>query len=168
MSFLKVYTKKHPGSPAELIGAAARLMSKSAYHRLLPISHAHSMLAQAIQEETIRFYYNAFGRLAGYVIWANPTDSVIRRVVTTGQLLIYPGEWGSSPRKFVIDFLAPSGRLKYVLEDMRDSLFRHDQSLLYARIKFGRVIVKEVCRSRKSHFFSRAKEYPSSGAASYD
>jgi hemolysin-activating ACP:hemolysin acyltransferase len=158
LSFLHVYSASEELAEFELIGQAMTLMAQSHFHSRLPISYVRAVLWEAVQQEKIKFYHNSIGRMVGFVIWASLSDQVARRLVSTRRLRISRDEWDSGTRKFIMDFIAPCGNVHYILRDLRDSVFRLDHAVWYARPKFGSLIFKEISRDSKSSFFQETFE----------
>jgi len=154
-SYLEVHSNCSQVSTELLIGEAIILISRSKFHSQLPLAYVKLMLLEAIHRKRIRFYFNPVGMMVGYVIWALPEGSVLQRIVFKQCPVIFPNEWDGGRTVVIVDFLAPVGNLTYILRDMRDSLFRAVSSVVYPRIKAGKLILKEVSRDSKSHFFSQ-------------
>jgi hemolysin-activating ACP:hemolysin acyltransferase len=157
-SFLNVYSKpaEDRRAQAEQLGYAALLMSQSAIHRDNTIWYFNLIVAPAVYQRKIRFYFNEDGDPVGYVIWALLAADIEQAVLSTGAFGLQEGEWGEGDSLWIVDLLAPFGNLKYILQDLRDSLFKDYQRVRYLRRKGDRVVAREVERNPRRAFFHTA------------
>ncbi|RQP23681.1 toxin-activating lysine-acyltransferase [Piscinibacter terrae] len=152
------------GEPADderrnctLLGLVSGLMSEAPSHSHLPWAHVSTVLIPAISHRQVKVYFNEDGDPVGYVVWAHLADDVERRAMQTGQFSLHESEWNEGNTLWVLDLLALPGHLKYMLRDMRDSLFASDEAVRYLRIKHNRRMAKEIGREERFGFFAAGR-----------
>lgn len=146
-SFLKVYDAPSDSarSRAEKYGYAVTLMCASKSHSALPLSYVRAVVQPAVRLGNIKFYFNEEGSIVGYVIWALLATDVEERLMT-GTLALHLSEWNEGTNLWIVDLLVPAGSFKYVLEDMKGTLFSSHRSAKYRRIVRGRAISRTIFR----------------------
>ena len=100
-----------------------------------------------------KLYFNGYGQCVGYVLWAHWAPAVERRVIETGNIRLHASEWSEGGEAWIVDLVVPFGSLKYVLDDLRDHVFRDAPQVTYLRYKNGETIPKRIARNARSHFF---------------
>jgi hemolysin-activating ACP:hemolysin acyltransferase len=166
-SFLRIY-----GEPAEeyrrsceQFGYAALLMTLSASREEETFGHFRRTIVPAVYQKQIRFYFNEDGLPVGYVVWALLAEDVEQRVLSTGVFDLHDSEWNEGSSLWIVDLVAPLGNLKYVLLDLRDSLFKDHQRVRYLRTKKERTLAREIVRNTRRAFFRPPERQPSRDAA---
>lgn len=102
-----------------MIGAVVDLMSRSQQHRRFTIRDVMRVLVPPI--ETGQCYmYRQDGKMRGFVSWAWFADDVERSFVA-GTRLIQPSDWQSGTNLWLIDFIAPHGHAKRIVQHLSRS-----------------------------------------------
>jgi hemolysin-activating ACP:hemolysin acyltransferase len=156
-SYLKVYPFEDPDvyRTAAKLGAVASLMSLSKTHRQYSITHLIGIASEAIRNGNLKIYHNVDGVPVAYVVWAHLMPQSVPKLLRNGPPSLHPSEWNEGTEAWIVDFVAPSGHIKYILADLRDNVFSHCTRLKYFRIKNNIRIYKEISRSSRSFFWRR-------------
>ena len=147
-SFLKVYDAPSPEarSKAEKYGHAVTLMCACKSHGALPMSYLRAVVQPAVRLGNIKFYFNEEGSIVGYVIWALLAPDVEERLARKREIDLHLSEWHEGNSLWILDLLVPAGNFKYVLEDLKTSLFPSHGSAKYRRAIRGREITRTLVR----------------------
>ena len=137
-----------------LLGHACALMAASPSHAQLPHAYLADIVIPAITHGQLKVWFNEDGVAVGYVIWARLAPDVERRAMQTGQFSLHESEWNEGDTLWILDFLAPLGHLRYMLADLRDHVFAHEEAVRYLRLKNNRRMAKEVQRDPRLSFFA--------------
>jgi hemolysin-activating ACP:hemolysin acyltransferase len=71
----------------EQFGYVSMLMANKSTHSQAPLSYLNLIIAPAIYQENIKFYFNEDGNAVGYVVWAMLAADVERQVIKRRQLV---------------------------------------------------------------------------------
>lgn len=157
-----VYSNSDPNKDAAAaqLGYVLRLLGKAASHRQRALGPLLAMATHANAQGNSKLYFNAEGQVVGYVAWAFLAVPTERRILATaGAIVLDPTEWNDGHTAWIIDFCALPGHLKPILKDMRDHVFRDQETVRYYREKTGRArLYKEVSRGQYGSFWDAAPE----------
>jgi hemolysin-activating ACP:hemolysin acyltransferase len=112
------------------------------------------MVQNAIRFGQLKTYFNAYQECVGYVIWAFLTPDVEKQFIAGKVRPLNDWEFNDGTSAWILDMAVSSGSLPYVLEDLRDVVFRNQAHVTYFRVKRGRQLCKRMSRSSVSHFLS--------------
>lgn len=154
-SFLRVFDHSDQpiGAKLEMLGWVATLAGRSASHRGLPLRYLSEVIVSAIENECCRLFFNEDGEVVAFVAWAHLDARTVDRVLHTGRLELHPSEWVEGEHLWIVDFLAPYGNLRYVMQALRDEVFPGERQVSYLRPKRGQVLAKSLSRGDKVTFF---------------
>lgn len=154
-SFLRVYDRpaQKIQETAEILGHIIIIMKNNPAHANREISYLSNNLLNAILQKNIKIYFNIEGFPVGYIAWAYLDSSTELRIMKTNNANISAEEWNCGNSLWIMDFLAPSGNLIYILNDLRDDVFLAEKKIRYFRIRNEERIYKELTRNKKNYFF---------------
>lgn len=139
-------------------GFAAMLLTTSPNHSGYPASYLRSVIEQAISNRCMKFYFNAQGEALGYVVWAFLAPDVEARFMKDGHWNLHPSEWDEGDSLWIIDIVAPAGNFREVIRDLRDVVFKNQQSVNYCRVRRGQRVRKKLSRDVPGHLFLTVDE----------
>ena len=152
------------GSPKEQdytrsqnIGFVCDLARMSPFHAFAPLGGWMRMLDSATDVNQIKLYYGLNGECIGYVVWAYLAPDVERRFLLGKDLSLHFTEWNEGSRLWIIDFLIPRKSLPYVIGDLRNELFKNNDSITYYRRNNDRYTVKHLSRKAGSNVLSKTE-----------
>ena len=134
------------------LGYAAAVMAMSPRHAGWPVAYLRTVVAEAIRQDRIKFYFNQDGRLVGYAIWAHLSRQAEAALAKGGFAQFRREDWNSGDTPWIVDFAAPQGNLKYMLHDLRDDIFKDEARVRYFRLKNNRRIFKQLDRDMHCAF----------------
>lgn len=139
---------------ASMVGEVCALAANSVQHRSQAVGGLISSLKAPILLSQIRLFHNNFGQCLGYVVWANLSPRVERRLLSDPTYVLKEFEWNEGGSLWIMDFLVATGAVKEVLAEMRDCLFASRRTVTYFRYRNGKRIVKQLSRDDLTAFFS--------------
>jgi hemolysin-activating ACP:hemolysin acyltransferase/GT2 family glycosyltransferase len=139
---------------ARILGFICGMARNNQHHAKIPLGNLLGILDSAIRVGQFKLYFNHYGEYMGYVMWAFLAPDVERQMLKGKDTSLHLEEWNQGTSLWVIDFLVPRGSLPYVLRDMRDNLFKDNDTITYFRFKNGRRIAKQLSRSAGGSFFA--------------
>lgn len=156
-SFLKVYDRPDDAlmHTSALTGFAASILSQLPSRSATPVWSLVASIHEPQLQGNAKFYFDAEGKPAGFVTWAYLAPCTEVRLFRTGEIRLTPMEWNEGGNLWIVDLVVPDGRLKHVLEDLRDRVFASEPRVRYARRKGERFVVRELARESCSHFFRK-------------
>ncbi len=154
-SSLKIYGASNGAQHEESarLGLAVMLLAKIPSRGNTSIRVFARTILEAIRQHNIKFYYDCDGIAVAYALWAYLEPATETRILTKHSTVLEPDEWNAGSSLWIIDLIAPLGNLLYVLDDLRDNVFKEEQAVRYLRHKNGRFIAKEISRDSHCHFF---------------
>lgn len=141
---------------ATLVGHICQFASRFPVAARRPLSGLVQQIMHADEVGQVKVYLNPYGHCVGYLIWALVTPGLEQELLAGATRPLAEWEYNDGDRAWVLDMAVSRGSLPYVLEDLRDSVFRDCDHVTYFRIKQGRRIFKRVSRLTHSNFFMRA------------
>ncbi|UOD27367.1 toxin-activating lysine-acyltransferase [Massilia violaceinigra] len=136
----------------------AMLMGRSVAHQKQAQGFLSNVLSHALLQKTVKVYFDCDGNPVGYVVWAFIDHATEQRIIRTGDVYLDRAEWNEGESLWIMDLAAPNGNIKYILQDLRDRVFKDEHRLRYFRLKGGRKIFKELSRASPSYFFRVPQE----------
>ncbi len=106
----------------ELIGEIVSLMLCSKLHRKYFINDIGSVVFPAIHFNQFRIYKDKNKAPIAFITWAFLSDEVEKKYLT-GNYHLKPEDWKSGENGWVIDFIAPFGHAKKVIDDLKNNVF---------------------------------------------
>lgn len=160
ISFLEVFHCPDPTKQdyAARIGYLAQLIAQSPVHRKYPFEYL-TRLCAGLQQGNVKLYFNSEGLAVGFVAWAYLTRDTERRLIKTGELQISPIEWNEGHSLWIVDLAAPLGNIRYILDDLRDQVFRSARTVRYFRKRRDGLIFKEANRESSASFFKKESSH---------
>lgn len=140
----------------QTVGFVCDMARNSPLHAPMPVGGLMSILDAAMALEQVKVYFSDYGECMGYVVWAYLSPDVEQRFLRGKDLSLDLTEWNEGTCPWIVDFLVPRGSLRYVLHDLRDTVFKDHETLTYFRIKNGKRICKRVSRADGGYFFRSA------------
>lgn len=115
------------------LGTAISLILRCAAYRLLRVASVGAWLQAPILLKQITFFYDTLGSPVGYVTWAYLTPDVERRFLDDPGFLLHFSEWNEGDRLWMIDFVAPDGMVREIVDYIRRHLFFEFSEVRYVR-----------------------------------
>jgi cytolysin-activating lysine-acyltransferase len=117
----------------EEIGLAAYLMCQSREYRLFRIACLSIWIEPAIRHRQIMFVFDGERRRIGYFTWALLADDVRRRMGEDASALLHESEWDEGNCLWIMDFVAPMGHARGIIQRMRAELFLEHEHVYWLR-----------------------------------
>jgi erythromycin esterase-like protein/hemolysin-activating ACP:hemolysin acyltransferase len=141
---------------AASLGYAAKLMSQSPVHVTTAMRSLRLLIAPALAQRRVKFYFDEDGQPVGFVVWAFLDEDVEQRVISTGGFQLHESEWNEGRRLWIVDLVAPMGHARYILRDLRDLVFADAPEIQYLRRRRGGAMQhKHLLRRHTTSFFGR-------------
>jgi len=140
---------------AEMIGHICQYVSRFDKLSRRPIGPFLKQLMHAQAVDQLRVYLNPYGHCVGYVAWAFLTPDVEKEFLSGKCRQLAEWEYNDGTSAWILDMVVSHGTLAYVLDDLRDTVFRRHKQLTYFRVKGDRRIFKRLHRSSTSNFLRR-------------
>ncbi len=122
-SFEKGILAKMPKEKrSQIIGEIALLMLASKTHRKYLINDIGSVIFPAIHFNQFRIYKDKDKNPIALITWAFLSDEIEEKYLQ-GNYHLKPQDWKSGSNGCVIDFIAPFGHAKKIIQDLRSNLF---------------------------------------------
>ena len=128
---------------AHLLGEVAWLMAHSELHHKWPVGALQQWVATPLLRGQFRLYHQANGQPVGYVSWAFFNEDAELRYQKDSQA-VQPADWNSGDRLWVIDFVAPFGHGKKIVNDLATNIFPSRTGKALRIGKNGRMRVIEM------------------------
>lgn len=142
---------------ATQIGLICQLCTLSPVHANFPVQRIVSQLNSPMTVGQCKTYFNDFYQCVGYLAWAYLAPDVEKRLLSGEDYHLQTCEWNEGASLWIMDMVVPHGSIKHVLQDLRDTLFKDQDTLTYFRIKNGKRIFKRVSRADGGHFFRSSR-----------
>ncbi|WP_402721338.1 toxin-activating lysine-acyltransferase [Janthinobacterium rivuli] len=133
------------------LGTAAYLILRCTKYRLFRVASVGAWLQPPILLKQICFFYDTLGHPIGYVTWAYLTREVEQRFVEDPNFLLHFSEWNEGDRLWMIDFVAPNGMVREIVDYIRRHLFNEFSEARYVRRDAGGAIRKVCIWPHSSH-----------------
>jgi cytolysin-activating lysine-acyltransferase len=132
-------------------------MAKTQRRASYPFNGLYLLFRQAIRFGKVKFFFDDDGEIIGCVVWATLAADVETRFIRDLNFTLHPSEWDEGDSLWIIDLIVINDGLKYVLEHIRDVLFKEYDRVRYGRLKRDKVYFKEISRNAKLSFFANAE-----------
>lgn len=129
----------------EQLGRALELLSTSKQHARLPMIYAERVLYESIQQRNIKFYYEN-SVLFGIALWAFVDAATAERLSRNPGSLLAPPEWNEGETLWMVDLVAPHGRVADIWRDLRNVVFAGEAKVQYLRMRRAGFIHKKFSR----------------------
>jgi len=139
------------------LGLACQFASRLPGHAQMALGSFVPMLISAQQVGQLKVYMNGYGECMGYVAWALLTPDVEREFIAGKPRALAEWEFSDGTSAWILDLAVAQGSLPYVLEDLRDVVFREYQQLTYFRVKGGRRMCKRISRDDRTSFMAAGR-----------
>ena len=107
--------------PTAALGAAAYLAMHSSVHRSWSLADAERLFVPPIAAGQCSLYV-LDGRYIGFVSWAYLSDEV-GGAFLAGQTKLQPDHWTAGHTPWIIDLIAPFGRVREMVAHLRTEIF---------------------------------------------
>lgn len=133
----------------EQLGLASELLCQSRAIPASRIGHYCQRARVAISHEQIQFAFDEVGDPVAFWIWAFPSWSVERRLMTDPHAPLHESEWDEGGRLWILDLVSPFGYLRDIARYLaRHFLSEHSTALSARRRANGRVKTSVWTRPR--------------------
>lgn len=105
----------------QLIGEVAILMMDSSIHKHYRVGDISNIIIPALHLNQFRIYRTG-AQPVGFVSWAYLSDEIEKKYTSSPMLLKLP-DWRSGNNLFFIDFIAPFGHAKKIIQDLKINIF---------------------------------------------
>jgi hemolysin-activating ACP:hemolysin acyltransferase len=139
------------------LGLVCQFAARLPGHAQTPLSGMTALLLNARRVDQLKVYLNGFGECVGYVVWAFLTPEVEDEFIAVKPRPLAEWEFNDGTSPWILDMAVAPGSLPYVLEDLRDVVFRDHEQLTYFRIKGERTVCKRVTRLDHSTFMATGR-----------
>jgi hemolysin-activating ACP:hemolysin acyltransferase len=162
ISFYNVYDQcdDKERTTATKIGCVAMLMSMSRVHRGYPMSYLLKTVYPALAEDNIKFFFNEDGKAVGYVMWALLSRATEERLLASRRFGLHPSEWNEGDSAWIIDFAAMPGYAKYILRNLKATVFGSQVRVHYWRPTPSRPAIKCFNATKPHGFFMVGTQAP--------
>lgn len=129
-------------------GFVYMLMRHSPLHQTYPVSYMQQLVESALKHKCLKFYFDELGMPVGYAIWATVADDVEERFMRSGRWQLHPSEWNEGTTLWLLDFIAPFGHARAMLDDLANVFAGTHIALRYFRVRHNRLRFGEAQLSR--------------------
>lgn len=102
----------------EKLGIATRLLAEADLRGSIHSGYIVSNIMVAIAHEQIRFGFDDAARPICFWTWAYLAADVERRILSSNDASLHLSEWNEGGNLWIIDFVAPHGHLRSIIEYM--------------------------------------------------
>lgn len=134
------------------LGLACQFASRLPGHAQMPLGGFVSLAMAAQQVGQLKTYLNGYGDCVGYVIWALLTPDAEREFIGGKARALADWEFSDGTNAWILDLAVAPGSLPYVLEDLRDNVFKDHDQVTYTRLRGGKRLCKRVSRNDRTSF----------------
>jgi hemolysin-activating ACP:hemolysin acyltransferase len=139
------------------LGLACQFATRLPGHAQMPLGSFVPLLLSAQQVGQFKVYLNGYDECVGYVAWALLTPDVEREFIAGKPRALAEWEFSDGTSPWILDLVVAPGSLPYVLEDLRDVVFKDHAQLTYYRVKGGRRMCKRVSRNDRTTFMAAGR-----------
>jgi len=126
------------------LGRFVAVMKCSPWHANLPMAYFNYVVEPAIRHRQYKIIYDERGNPLGYFIWAGLADDVHQRMIRGGPWHLHISEWNEGERYWIVDFCAPAGYIKDVINLIRGASVFPAGPIYYRKRRDGQLIVKAL------------------------
>jgi cytolysin-activating lysine-acyltransferase len=112
------------------LGAVSALMLQNKLYHYFPMACLAAWIDPAILLNQIRIFYNEKQLPIGYMTWAYLAPDVEDRWINDPKVTLHLSEWNEGEALWVMDFVAPLGHGRRIMQQVKDEMF-----LDYDRVK---------------------------------
>ncbi|MFG6417308.1 toxin-activating lysine-acyltransferase [Roseateles sp. DC23W] len=139
------------------IGMLCQFAARLAKHGQMPLGAFVKMATSIQQVGQLKLYFNNYDKCLGYVMWALLTPDVERDLLAGRPRVLADWEYNDGSSPWILDMAVLPGALPYVLEDLRDVVFKDHEQLTYFRLKGAKRIFKRLSRQDRSSFIKAGR-----------
>lgn len=139
------------------LGLVCQFAARLPGHAQTPLSGMVPLLLNARKVGQLKVYLNGYDECVGYVVWALLAPEVEQEFISAQPRPLADWEFNDGTSPWILDMAVAPGSLPYVLEDLRDVVFREHEQLTYFRVKGGHTVCKQVSRLDRTTFMSGAR-----------
>ena len=139
------------------LGLVCEFAARHAYYAPTPIGGLMSLLQNAQRVRQLKVYLNGYEECVGYVVWAFLTPDVEDEFIAGNPRRLAEWEFNDGTSPWILDLAVAPGSLPYVLQDLRDEVFREHEHLTYYRVKNERRVCKRVSRDDRTSFMAAGR-----------
>jgi hemolysin-activating ACP:hemolysin acyltransferase len=140
------------------IGLLCHFAARTVHLSSSPVGTFVQRILVAQQLQQLKIYVNGYDECVGFVTWAYLSPDVERAFLSGKYRALDEWEYNDGTSPWVLDMVVAPGSLRYVLEDLRDVVFKDCPWLTYFRTKGDKRLFKRVSRQSRASFFSTARE----------
>lgn len=140
------------------IGLVCQFAARMPGRAQAPLGDMLSLLQTGRNLGQLKIYLNGFEECVGYVVWASLTSDVENEFISGAPRPLAEWEFNDGTSTWILDMAVAPGSLDYVLEDLRDVVFREQEQLTYFRTRGGRTVCKRVSRLDRSTFMAAGRQ----------
>lgn len=129
-------------------GFVYMLMRRSELHKTYPLAYIEQLIEPALKHKCLKFYFDEHGSPVGYAIWATVADDVEERFMRSGRWQLHSSEWNEGATLWLVDFVAPFGHARTMLDDLARLLSSEHSVLRYFRVRRNRLRFGEAKLAR--------------------
>jgi hemolysin-activating ACP:hemolysin acyltransferase len=144
-------------SQSQDLGLVCQFAARLPGHTQTPLGGMMSLLLNARRVGQLKIYLNGYDECVGYVVWAFLTPEVEDEFISGQPRPLAEWEFNDGTSPWILDMAVEQGSLPYVLEDLRDVVFRDHEQLSYFRVKGGRRMCKRVSRLDRTTFMAAGR-----------
>lgn len=139
------------------LGLICQFAARVAGHAQTPLGELMSLLTSTRRLGQLKVYVNGYDECVGYVAWALLTPDVEDEFIAGNPRPLQEWEFNDGTSPWILDMGVAQGSLPYVLEDLRDVVFRDHEHVTYFRTKGGRTVCKRVSRDDRTSFMAAGR-----------
>lgn len=117
----------------QILGEVTSLMMASSLHENYRIRDVNNNIIPALQLNQFRIY-KIGNKPIGFVSWAYLSDDIENKF-TSEPIFLELEDWHSGDNLFFMDFMAPFGHARQIIQDLRDNIFQNYQIAKALRFK---------------------------------
>jgi len=117
----------------QLIGEVTTLMMNSSIHKHFRVCDITNIIIPALRLNQFRIY-RSDDTPVGFVSWAYFSDEIEKKY-TASSMLLKIEDWTSGDNLFFIDFIAPFGHGRKIIQDLRNNIFPNREMAKALRFK---------------------------------
>jgi cytolysin-activating lysine-acyltransferase len=124
-----------PSHFREQLGIVTYLSLATQDHQLKPLSHLHRYAIPSLKHRQIGFFFDEYNNPLAYIVWADLAEDVERAMLNDPDFMLHESEWNEGGRRWVMEFVAPFGRVREILRFAKRHLFLDHEYVVSFRRK---------------------------------
>lgn len=105
----------------EQLGIAAHLCAAHSRYGMLPICNLNIYVIPALLHRQIGFVFDEYNNPIAYLVWAFIAADVESKIIAGKPL--HPSEWNEGEQLWIVDFVAPFGNVREIVNFLRMTQF---------------------------------------------